>query len=107
MTLDGYGEFPNYPGSDVVTEKPDEAFTDTWISRYDSADTVVFGRHSFEGHLNVHSEAVRKPTNPKYLLEFSRWLDRCQKIVLSRHLTKTKWQNSTIMNGELGWIVAK
>ena len=107
LTLDGYGEFPKYPGSDVVPEEPGAGFTDMWINRYDSVDTIVFGRRSFEDHANYHSEAARKPTDPKFLFEFSRWLDRCDKIVLSHHLTKTDWQNSRIMGGDLEEIVAR
>ena len=105
MTLDGFGEFPKYPGSDVVSQEPDGAFTEMWVNRYDSVDTVVFGRRSFEDHANYHSEAARKPDDPKYLLEFSRWLDRCQKICLSHFLRRTEWQNSRIVSGDLNEIV--
>ena len=83
MTLDGYGEFPKYPGSDVQSKQPGEGFRSMWVNRYDSVDTVIFGRQSFEGHLAVHSLSARKPTDPEYLFEFSRFLDRAQKIVLS------------------------
>jgi len=51
MTLDGYGEFPKYPGSDVPSKEPGEGFTDMWIKRYDSVDTILYGRKSYEGHL--------------------------------------------------------
>ena len=107
MTLDGHAEFPKYPGSDAPSPEPDEAFLDMWVRRYDSVDTVVFGRRSFEDHTNFHSEAARKPSDPKFLFEFSRWLDRVPKIVLSHHMKKAEWQNSTIMSGDLGEIVAK
>ena len=33
MTLDGFAEFPNYPGSDVVSEKPGIGFTDMWVNQ--------------------------------------------------------------------------
>jgi len=107
MTLDGYGEFPKYPGSDIQSKEPGEGFTDMWINRYDSVDTVLYGRRSFEGHLAYHSESARKPSDPKYLFEFSRFLDRTQKIVLSHSLKKTEWQNSRIMKGNLNRIVAR
>jgi ATP-dependent Clp protease ATP-binding subunit ClpA len=35
------------------------------------------------------------------------FLDRIQKIVLSRSLKKTEWQNSRIMKGNLNRIVAR
>ncbi len=106
MTLDGYGEFPKYPGSDVVAEEPSEAWKEMWSNRYGSVDTVIFGRRSFEGHQSVHSEAMRKPGDPNYMFDYSRWLDRCHKIVLSHSMKKTDWQNSRIMSGDLNGIVA-
>jgi dihydrofolate reductase len=107
MTLDGYGEFPKYPGSDERSREPGEGFTEMWIKRYDSVDTVLYGRRSYEGHLAYHSLSARKPTDPGYLYEFSRFLDRSQKIVLSNYLKKTEWQNSRIMKGDLSRIVAR
>ncbi len=41
MTLDGYGEFPKYPGSDIPSKEPGEGFTEMWIKRYDSVDTIL------------------------------------------------------------------
>jgi len=107
MTLDGYGEFPKYPGSDVRSEEPGEGFTEMWINRYVSVDTILYGRRSYEGHLAVHSESARKVSDPKYLFEFSRFLDSSQKIVLSHFLKKAEWQNSRIMKGDLSRIVAR
>ena len=107
MTLDGYGEFPKYPGSDVPPKEPREGFRDMWINRYDSVDTILFGRRSYEGHLAVHSESARKPSDPEYMFEFSRFLDRSKKIVLSHYLKKAEWQNTRIMKGDLGRIVAR
>src|SRR5207245_8292780 len=107
MTLDGYGEFPKYPGSDVRSEEPGEGFTDMWINRYDSVDTILYGRRSYEGHLAYHSESARKESDPKYLFEFSRFLDRSEKLYLSHFLKKADCQNSSIMKGNLNRIVAR
>ena len=41
------------------------------------------------------------------MFEFSRFLNRSQKIVLSHNLKKTEWQNSRIMKGDLSRIVAR
>src|SRR5207249_10397148 len=84
MTLAGYGEFP----------------------KYDLVDTILYSRRSYEGHLTYHSESARKASDPKYFFEFSRFLDRAQKIVLSHSLKKTEWKNSRIMKGDLNRIVA-
>ena len=106
-TLDGRGAFPKYPGSDVSTGEPDAMFQSFWIDRYKSVDTVVMGRRSWQGHRDVHSEANRKPTDPKYLFEYSRYLDRVDKVVLSRTLRTTDWQNSRLLKGDLRRIIAK
>ena len=107
MTLDGYGEFPKYPGSDVPSKEPGEGFQELWINRYDSVDTILYGRRSYEGHAAYHSVSARKASDPEYLFEFSRFLDRSKKIVLSHFLKKTEWQNSRIMKGSLTRIVAR
>src|SRR2546425_12327630 len=83
MTLDGYGEFPKYPGSDIRSTEPGEGFTDMWINRDDSVDTILYGRRSYEGHLAYHSESARKECDSQDLFEVSRLLERTQKIVLS------------------------
>ena len=107
MTLDGYGEFPKYPGSDIPSDEPGEGFKELWIRRYDSVDTIIYGRRSYEDHVAYHSLAARKPSDPDFLFEFSRFLERSQKIVLSHHLKKTDWENSRIMKGDLGRIVSR
>src|SRR5207244_8245139 len=84
-----------------------EGFTDMWIEHHDSVDTILYGRRSYEGHVAVHSESARKASDPDYLFEFSRFIRRCQKIVLSHFLKKTEWQHSRITKGELKRIVAR
>lgn len=107
MTLDGFAEFPKYPGSDYATDEPDEAFAEMWTRKYDSVDTVVFGRRAFEDHLHYHSEKARNPTDPKFLFDYSRWLDRTQKVVLSHFMKSTEWENSRIMSGELSEVMSR
>ncbi len=105
MTLDGRGDFPTYPGSDAKQDEPDIAFEEMWVRKYSTADTVVFGRRSYEGHYRVHSEKGRKPDDPDFLYDYSRWLDRCNKIVLSNRMKRTEWPNSRIMKGKLEDII--
>src|SRR3989442_13749993 len=85
MTLDGYGEFPKYPGSDIRSGEPGEGVVDMWVNRYDSGDTILYGRRSYEGHLAVHSESARKASDLKYLFKFSPFLDGRQNT-LSAHV---------------------
>lgn len=107
-TLDGRGAFPKYPGWDRDTgQEPTEMWRKMWLDRFDDVTTVIMGRRSFIGHRRVWTEKARKPTDPKYLIEYARFMDRVEKICLSRTLKSPGWDNSRIMKGDLSKIVAK
>jgi dihydrofolate reductase len=107
MTLDGRGAFPKYPGSDRETGEPSLMWREMWFNRFDDVTTVIMGRRSFLGHRRVWSEKARKPSDPKYFFEYSRFLDRVDKVCLSHRLKSPGWENSRIMKGDLSRIVAK
>jgi dihydrofolate reductase len=48
-----------------------------------------------------------KPGEPKWLLEYRRYLDRVEKICLSHRLKHTDWGNSRILSGDLARVLAK
>ncbi len=110
MTLDGRGEFPKYPNWDQPTgdrDRPDKFFAEMWTKRYDDVSTVIFGRRSFTGHRRVHSLKGRKPNDPKFMFDYSRFLDRVDKVCLSHRLKDPDWENSRVMKGDLRKIVAQ
>jgi len=107
MTLDGRGAFPKYPGSDRRPPRITSLFRYMWYDRFDDVTTVVMGRRSFLGHQRVWSEKALKPGEPKWLLEYRRFLDRVEKVCLSHRLPDTDWQNSRILRGDLSRILAK
>jgi len=110
MTLDGRGEFPKYPGSDLPSgnpDEPDEFFQKMWTDRYSDVTTVIMGRRSFLGHNRVHSLKARKPNAPKFMFDYSRFLERVDKVCLSHRLKNLDWANSRVLKGDLAKIVAK
>ncbi len=109
MTIDGRGEFPVYPGSDLPSgnrDDPDEFFRRMWTDRYADVTTVVMGRRSFVGHRQVHALRARRPDAPKYLVDYSRFLEQAEKVCLSRRLKHLNWANSRLMHGDLAEILA-
>ena len=78
-----------------------------WLNRFDDVTTVIMGRRSFVGHRRVWTEKARKPSDPKYLVDYSRWLDHVDKVCLSNRLKSPGWENSRIMKGDLSKIVVK
>ena len=107
MTLDGRGAFPKYPGWDRRTSEPNEMWREMWLNRFDDVTTVVMGRRSFLGHRKVWTEKARSPSDPTYLIDYARWLDRVDKVCLSNRLVSPGWDNSRIMKGDLSEIVGK
>jgi dihydrofolate reductase len=78
-----------------------------WFDRFDDVTTVVMGRRSFIGHQETWSEKALDPTEPAWLLEYRRYLDRVDKVLLSNHLKSTDWENSRILSGDLAEILTK
>jgi dihydrofolate reductase len=107
MTLDGYGVFAKYPGSDIAEPEPDDFWKEMWINMYPKVDTIVFGRRSYEGHAQVHAVSKRKATDPEYLYDYSRFLEKCKLVVLSNTLKEAAWGNSRLMKGDLSEIIEK
>jgi len=107
MTLDGRGGFPNYPGSARPTTEPGPMWEAMWLNRFADVTTVIMGRRSFVGHQRVWSEKARKKGDPQYQWDYSRFLDRVDKVCLSHRLKSTDWENSRIMKGDLSTIVAR
>jgi dihydrofolate reductase len=107
MTLDGFGEWPEYPGSSFQEVDPSLMFHEMWISRYDDVDTVLFGRRSFEGHASRFRGSGLKPDDPPYIFDYGRFLDRCQKVVVSKTLQETDWANTRFVAAPLEQVVAQ
>lgn len=107
MTLDGYGEFPQYPGWDAPQTEPDLAFKEMWVDRYKDVDTIIYGKNSYQGHTEVHALSKRKTSDPEFLFDFSRFIEGCQKIVISNSLKKVDWVNTRIERGDLADIVER
>ena len=107
MTLDGRGAFPKYPGWDRPSSEPTAMWQHMWLDRFDDVTTVVMGRRSYLGHRQVWTESARKPTDPQYAIDYARWLDRVDKVLLSNKVDEPGWQNARVMKGDLAEIVAK
>lgn len=107
MTLDGRGGFPKYPGSDRPSKEPNDFWRAFWLDRFDDVTTVIMGRRSFVGHRRVWTEKARKESDPQFFWDYSRYLDKVDKVCLSRRLKSPGWENSRIMKGDLSKIVAK
>jgi dihydrofolate reductase len=107
MTIDGRGGFPNYIGSARPLKEPHEMWQEMWFKRFDDVTTVIMGRRSFLGHRDFWSEKARKKSDPQFFWDYSRFMDKVDKVCLSHRLKSPGWENARIMKGDLSKIVAK
>jgi dihydrofolate reductase len=104
ITVDGCTSKPEFPGSDADEEGSE---VDAWVGRYDSIDTLILGRKAYEDWAKFWPASVRKPSDPEFFHQHSRFTDRVQKIVFSRTLTTAAWANTRIERRDVGDVVAE
>ena len=92
-TLDGFSEGPNGQFDWLV---PDDEFNDFAAHQLDEADTIGFGRVTYE-HMAAYWPTELARVNPQAIT--SR-MNTKPKIVFSTTLEKADWSNTTIIGGE-------
>lgn len=97
MSLDGYYEGP---GKDVMALPFDEAFDDYNAERLRGADTLLYGRTTFEQTKSYWPPIADDPDVREVEREVSRLLTEIDKIVVSDGLTQEQtapWHNTRII----------
>lgn len=107
VTLDGYAEFPEYPGAGDTPPGEEDPSTEMWGKNWASTDTLVFGRQTYEQWADFWPATKRTPAESPYYHEMSRFADSAQKIVFSRTLKETRWSGSRIVTGDVRSVLAQ
>ncbi|MGP8124838.1 MAG: dihydrofolate reductase family protein [Nitrososphaerales archaeon] len=104
ITLDGRAEFPKYAGSD----DPESGVIDDemWRKRWKSIDTLLLGRRAYEDWARFWPPSKRKPSDPEFIKEFSRFAHDCKKVVFSNSLRRATWKNSRVVGGDVVEVVS-
>jgi dihydrofolate reductase len=102
ISLDGSTAQVDFPGfdSDEGNEK------EIWTGGYESIDTLVLGRRAYGDWAGFWPSSQRKPTDPEFLHQHSRFTDRLQQVVFSKTLASAGWQNTRIERGDATEVVA-
>jgi dihydrofolate reductase len=96
MTINGYVGGPNGK-NDWMTWNPDDEFTGFLNSLLDSSDTLLLGRKTAEGIIKYwENTAIENPTHP-----FAKKIAGIPKVVFTKTLGKSTWNNSTLAKGNL------
>jgi len=103
MTINGYVGGPNGE-NDWMTWNPDDEFIAFMVSVLDSSDTLLLGRKLAEGGFVEfwQNTAEKNPAHP-----FAKKIAALPKIVFSKSLDKSTWDNTTLAKGDLSEEVTR
>jgi len=103
MTINGYVGGPNGE-NDWMTWNPDDEFIAFMVSVLDSSDTLLLGRKLAEGGFVEfwQNTAEKNPAHP-----FAKKIAALPKIVFSKTMDKSTWDNTTLAKGDLSEEVTR
>jgi dihydrofolate reductase len=107
LTLDGYNEFPSYPGSEPQASEPDLVADAMWVRRWGSIDTLLFDRETYEQWSDFWPISKRAPEEHPWFRQMSEFAERAQKVVISDSVVPTSWANSRALQGDVAAAVNK
>jgi dihydrofolate reductase len=107
LTLDGFAEFPEYPGSGDTPPGEEDPSAEMWVKNWPSTDTLLFGRTTYEQWADFWPASKRAAEETPFYHEMSRFVDSAQKVVFSNTIRETTWPNSRIMRGDVAAAVAQ
>jgi len=99
ITLDGFCDHTAVIADDELHQQANELLK--------SADTMLFGRVTYQLMEAGWPPLVKKPTGNKPMDEFARLIDNIHKIVFSQTLKKVIWKNTKLLAGGIKEEVEK
>lgn len=98
VTLDGYTSGPEGPAGDqwLYEHAGQPATSEYFEGIWRGADTIVLGRNNYEGFYAVWPGITADKTMDARTRELGRWLERTEKVAISRTLAEAPWENSRI-----------
>jgi dihydrofolate reductase len=93
VTLDGYHQTTD---GDLSWHNVDEEFNEFAAAQIDQADTLLFGRKTYEGM----AEFWQSPVTLKVDAGMSERMNRYHKIVVSRSLASAEWAPSALIRDD-------
>ena len=90
MTLDGFCDHTAMIADEEIHEHYNELLS--------NADTLIYGRITYQLMESYWPSVVKKPTGNKAMDEFAVLIDNIQKIVFSRTLKTVDWKNTILKN---------
>jgi len=107
LTVDGYNEFPSYPGSEPAASEPDPVADAMWVQRWDSLDTLLFDRQTYDEWADFWPVSKRTAGEHPWFHQMSEFAEKAQKVVLTDSPVPSTWTNSRVVQGDLTEALAR
>ncbi len=101
MTINGYVAGPNGE-NDWMTWNPDDEFLQFLNSHFDSSDTLLLGRKLADGFIKHWENVVSNKNDPP----FAKKIVDIPKVVFTKTLDESPWNNTTLAKGNLADEIA-
>jgi dihydrofolate reductase len=98
VSLDGFVAGPN---GEMDWINMDEELWGPVTKLTDEADAALFGRVTYQMMENYWPTAAKNPGATKHDIDHSNWVNNVHKIVFSKTLQTTTWNNSRIVSGKI------
>lgn len=80
--------------STVIADEEHHQFANDLLN---NADKVIFGRITYQLFESYWPIVLKENIQPKSILDFAKFIDNIDKIVISKTLNNVQWNNSTIL----------
>lgn len=97
-TLDGFAAGPN---GDLDWTIVDEDMWEYTMSLFDTVDTTLFGRVTYQGFESYWPTVPNSPNKTRQTEAFSHWIDKVQKVVFSKTLEQVTWNNTKLVKDNI------
>ena len=106
LSLDGFAAGPNGEMDWISYGEEEQNYVNSIL---DTADTVLFGRTTYQMMENFWPTVPTHPvfSKSKYHIEHARWINHTPKIVFSRSLERVEWMNTRLVRDDIAQEIAK
>jgi len=106
VTLDGYLSGPNCE-LDWHFERWTEEMAESACEQLSQADTILLGRVTYSAMARYWPSTVANPSFPRVDIAFAEMINGYVKVVFSKTLKTTEWNNSRLVKGSMAAEIKK
>src|ERR1043165_3659947 len=106
VTLDGFMSGSNWE-LDWHFQRWNPEMSESLAQQLSKADTILMGRITYKAMAQYWTSSVSDPFFPREDIAFADMMNTHAKIVFSKTLKKTNWNNSKLINGNIEFEIAQ